>query len=408
MNVHLWLVVRFATAGRRLLSAASVISLIGMIVGVACLTAAMGVVSGYERTLKAAIVDLFGDVMLVHRGDQTKNVESIVADIKRIAPEAQTYTPFVSLEGLLVADSKLSGVVIQGVEPSTVERVLNLRGRLVRGEFSFSGRANVPAAMVGRALANKFHIEVGQVFKVVLPTPSRTDATGFSPRIMSFWLSGVLDLGKADYDERTILTDLRAAQNFAGIGDAFTGLRIRLDDSEKSRVVAERLSRELGPHYWTSDWTDANRNIFEAVKIERVVIFLVVLVMVVAASFNISSNLFISVLQRYSDISILRAIGFSRRDVAKVFFVQGLFFGFVGTVAGILLGLVLCGLFLVLQESVLQLPADTYRISRVGVDIRAIDLAMIATASLFICLLSTLLPARKGAALDPVEGLRYE
>lgn len=409
---HLWIVYRFMTSGRRLLNLPSVMSLLGMTLGVAALTVAMGVVSGFETTLKTSITDFFGHVLVIRRGEKPQNIEHILSKVKETAPEVQTYTPFLNLEGILAGGGKVAGISIQGVDPKTVEKVLNIRPRLVRGEFGLKprrvGDAVYPVAMVGKALAQRFDLKLGEPFKVVLPTPSRSDSTEFSPKVQTFVLGGVLDLGKVEYDERIIVTDLKSAQSFAGVGDAFSGLRIKIDDPDKAAAVAARLSRELGVQYWTEDWTEVNKNLLEAIKIEKPVIFFVIMIMVIAASFNISSNLFVSVLQKYSDVSILRAMGFSARDVRKVFVYQGLFFGVLGTGAGIVLGLLLCLAFVIAQKYVVLLPADVYKIDHVGVELRFWDMFAIVGCAVLICLVSTLIPARRGAKLDPVEGLRYE
>lgn len=405
---HVWISTRFVTAGRRLLTLPAMLSLVGMSVSVACLTVAMAVVSGYESTLRNAIIDVFGDVQLVRRGEKTQNVEAILSQIKQIAPESVAFTPFVTIDGLVAGGGKLSGVSLQGIESKTVESVLNIRGRLIQGKFDFASQGNVPTALVGKALAKKFNLQVGQTFKIVIPTLSKSDSTNFSPKVQDYMLGGVLDLGKAEYDERTVMVDLRSAQAFAGIGENFSGIRIKLADHSSAPAVASRLSRSLGSQYWVMDWTEVNKNLFEAVKLERVAIFFVILVMVIAASFNISSGLFVSVLSRYSDVSILRAMGFAKRDVLRVFVYQGLFFGIVGTVAGLLLGVLLGIGFVVIQKYVVLLPVEAYKLDHVGIEIRALDALAIVVSSTLVCLLSTLVPAWRGSRLDPVEGLRYE
>lgn len=410
---HFWLVFRFLTSGRRLLNLPSVMSLSGMALGVASLTVAMGVVSGFESTLKAAVIDVFGHVLVVRKGDQaTQNIETVLNKIKQVAPEAQAFTPFVTIEGVMAHQGKLSGVVVQGVDPKSVDKVLNIHKRVVRGEFSFGSRSidgeMVPVALVGKGVEKRFGLKQGDLFKVVLPGPSRSDSTEFSPKIMTFVLGGVLDLGKADYDERFIVTDIKTAQRFAGVGENFSGIRIRLTHADLAGDVSGRISRELGMSYWTMDWTEGNRNLFEAIRIEKPAIFFVILMMVVAASFNISSNLFISVMQKYGSISILRAMGFSAKDVRRVFILQGLFFGVLGTSIGLVLGLLLCLGFVIVQRYVVLLPVEIYRLDHVGVELRAMDLVAIIAAALVICLISTWVPARRGAKLNPVEGLRYE
>lgn len=409
LRFHLWLVYRFLSGGRRVLSAPTVISLVGMALGVASLTVAMGVVSGFEQTLKTAIIDVFGDVMLVKKGDRPQAVEQITSLIKKSAPEARYYTPFVQLEGIMAGLGHVSGIVVEGFDPRSVDKVLNIRSRVIHGAFKFGRDGGGQAyAMVGKQLARTYGLKIGDTFKAVLPTPSRSDSTEFAPRIMAFTLSGVLDLGKAEYDERMVITDLQAAQQFAGFGDAFTGIRIKLADSDRAPEVAHRLAVDLGSGYWTMDWSDVNKNLLKAATIERIVIFFVISIIVLVASFNIASNLFVSVLKRYGDISTLRAMGFASGDVQKIFVIQGLMFGVLGTVAGFVLGLLLCVAFTVVQHYVVILPAETYHIDHIGVDLRFIDIFSIIFVSILICLISSVVPARKGAALDPVQGLRYE
>ena len=154
-------------SGKRLLSITSAMSLVGMAMGVAALTVAMGVVSGFETSLKAAVTDVFGHILIVRRSDKPQTVEDILARVKKAAPEVQTFTPFMTLEGILAGGGKLNGIVVQGVEPKTVERVLNLRQRLVGGSFAFGKKDGLPIAMVGKALAKRFELKIGDQFKIV-------------------------------------------------------------------------------------------------------------------------------------------------------------------------------------------------------------------------------------------------
>lgn len=405
---HLWLVYRFLSGGRRVLSAPTLMSLLGMALGVASLTVAMGVVSGFELTLRNAIIDVFGDIAVMKRSDRAPNLQNLISQTKRASPEVVAATPFVQLEGILAGQGKVSGVVIQGFDPKTVEKVLNLRSRVINGELKFGRTDGVAHALVGKTLAQNYSLKVGQVFKAVLPTPSRVDSTEFTPRVSSFKLVGIIDLGKAEYDDRYVVTDIKAAQDFADIGEGYSGLRLKVADSSKARDVSQRLQAELGTGYMLMDWSEVNENLFRAVVIERLVIFIVIAIIVILASFNIASNLFVSVLRRYSDISLLRAVGFSMKDVQRVFIIQGLAFGVAGTLAGFVLGVILAYGFEILQNYVVLLPAETYHIGRIGIDLRPVDVIATFGVSILICFIASYVPARKAAQLNPVEGLRYE
>lgn len=417
---HLWLTFRFVTSGRRLLSMASVLSLIGMTIGVACLTVAMGVVAGFEATLTRSVQDVYGHILVLRRSSRTlEPVESFFAQVREIVPEAVAYTPVLDVKALLAHGQRITYIALQGVEPETIDSVLNIRSRVIRGEFSLgregqpSGDSGAdpdgaPRALIGKGIARKFGLAPGDRFKIVIPKPAREDSTGFSPNVRELAVAGVLDLGKNDYDEHFVVTDLASAQSMAEVRGGISGVRVRLTDPALAKAAALKLERDLGPGYFAASWYDVNENLFEAIRYERPVLFLVLLVMIIAASFNISSNLFVSVLRKYSDISILRAMGFGRLDVMKVFTIHGMILGVIGTVAGVLLGLALGGLFVWAQTRWVLMPADVYKIDHVGVVFRPMDLIMIVGASMLVSLGSTILPAFRGARLDPVEGLQYE
>ncbi len=406
---HVWLTVRFVTSGRRLLNLPSMLSLIGMMIGVACMVVAMAVVSGFEAALKHAVQDVFGHVMVVKSGKGTETLEKTLDKIRSAAPQVRAFTPFVQLEAVLAHQKKISYIVVQGVEEKTVGDVLNIESRIVTGQFDFRSDAKGrPAALIGKGIARKFSLQPGSIFKVVLPSPRQTNSTGFDPKIGEFVVRAVLDLGKNEYDERYVVTSLSAAQEFSGVGDNFSGIRLRLEDPEHAPMVALALERAMGPGYFTMHWWQVNQTLFEAIAYEKPVLFFVLLMMVVAAAFNISSNLFVSVLRKFADISILRTLGFSQWDVMRVFTIQGLFFGLVGTVAGVLLGFLLCAGFVWIQKFVVLMPGDVYKLDHVGVDIRFYDLLKVIGAAFLISLLSTVIPAFRGSRLKPVEGLRYE
>jgi lipoprotein-releasing system permease protein len=408
LGFHLWMVKRMNASGRKLLSLVSVMSLVGMTLGVACLVVAMAITSGFENTLRQAVVDVFGHVLVVRQTDHPQSLEAVVAKMKTLAPSIVAVTPFFQFDGVLAHDKRISGVVVQGLELNSVEKVLNIRSRVIQGKFQFGAIEGHSIALIGKGIAKKFNLKIDDEFKVVLPSPSKQNATDFSPKVTTFRVGGVLDLGKNEYDERYIVTDLRSAQVFAGVGDNFSGIRLRLKDENEATKVSQVLSQGLGSMYWTMSWKDVNRNLFEAVSLERIAIFLVLLMMVIAASFNISSNLYVSVLQKYREISILKAIGFTSSDIQKLFSYHGMLLGVLGTVFGIILGLILCLIFTVVQKYFVILPGDVYRIDHIGVEIRPLDMFAIIFSTMAVCLISSLAPAYRGARLEPVEGLRYE
>lgn len=404
---ELWIGRRWLGIRRRSIGTPAFLSLLGLIVGVASLVVAMAVVSGYQSTLKRTVVDIVGHLLVMKRG-ASLTMDDFDRDIKPLVPEVVAATPFLYLEAVVAHGGQISGVVIEGVDLGSVHDVLNLKSRLLSGRLDFEPDGERPAAWIGKGLANKYNLKLGDVFKVVLPVNADFEASTFRPRMTEFVVRGVLNLGRQDFDSRYVLTDLKAAQILGQVGDRVSGFRIKLTSSDLAEAAVIRISNQFGYQYVARDWHDVNHNLFEAAGLEKIVIFFVLLVLIIAAAFNVSSTLYVGVVKRYHDISLLRTLGATRKNIARVFLLQGLGLGVVGSFLGIILGLGLCGLFMWGQENLGLISSEVYKLDHIDVEFRISDFVLIIGTCLTICLGFSLAPARRGAKLSPVEGLRYE
>jgi lipoprotein-releasing system permease protein len=402
----MWLAWRYLRTGKGLMNLSTRLSMIGLVAGVGSLVIAMAVISGYESTLKRTLIDATSHLVVARTSGQETRDE--FKDLLKSAGPFTAFTPFVFLEAVLAHAGKLSGVLVEGVEEATVRQVLRIEARVKAGEFSFAPIQGASAALIGKGLARKHGLKVGDRFKVVLPVSQEFDRGNVRPRISQFYVSAILDLGRHDFDERYVLTDLKTAQDFAMIGDRVSGYRFRYKDDATPLKIARDLERDFRPRYSVTTWYDINENLFRAVDLEKPVIFFVLLVIVIAAAFNVTSTLFVSVIRRFRDISILKSMGARRRVIIQLFTAQGLLLGFFGSLFGLAFGLLGCGIFTWAQNRWGLFPGEVYKIDHVFLEIRTADLGAILVTTWLICLIATWAPARRGATLPPVEGLRYE
>lgn len=384
------------------------ISLAGLILGVACLTVSMAVVSGFERTLQRSVSDITGHLQVLKIQGEREQGDELREKLRELEPDMVAATRVLWVESVAAHKGKITGTLLQGVDPDQMKNVLSLESRIQEGEFRLGEKDGVPLALIGKGLAQRFGLKVGDEFRVVVPLLSELDPNSFRRKVGTFRVQGILNLGKFEFDERLIVASIASVQQVADVGDRFSGLLVRLNDYNRARESAQRLAQQLGPGFRVRDWKDLNENIFEAVKIERVVIFFVILIIVLAAAFNVSSSLYISVVQRYPEIGILKAMGMKPKDLIQLFSLQGLFLGLMGCLGGVLLGGILCLLFWIGQGTFGLLPGSVYKLDHVDLVLRPWDLISIVVATLVICGLATLAPARQGARLTAVEGLRYE
>jgi lipoprotein-releasing system permease protein len=370
------------------------------------MTVAMAVVSGFETTLKNAIIDVKGHLIIFKQGKNVEEPSKFESKLKAIVPDITASVPFVMVEAVAAHKGRIQGVMIQGVDTQKALQHLGIRKRLIAGSFNFPRSEEGMGVVVGKGFARNFNLKVGDVFRLVLPTANELNPVDFKRKMGKFLVTGIVDLGKHQYNERYLITDLKIAQDFAMLGDKYLGLMVKIKDSEKARAYGLQLSSELGSRYWVQDWEDDN--LFEAVKIEKPILFIVLLIMVIVAALNISSTLFINVVQRYSDIGVLKAMGATPQWIRKVFYSQGALIGVIGNVLGFLLGLVFCGVFSLLQKSLGVIDGSVYNVDSISIQIRFLDTFFIFFFTTTICFLSTLAPAWRGSKLKSVEGLRYE
>lgn len=402
MRLNFWIAYKLLFSRQVLFGGSAPLSFLGLILGVAALVASMAVMSGYVETLKTAMTDVTGDLQVVRRGRLVNDWATFSKKMKEQEPRIQSMMRFGYAEAVLARKGQVSGVLFQGVEETELPHVLNIQRRVKQGELRLSENH----IGIGAGLAAKYNLQVGEQIYLVVPLATPFESSGFKRQSQEFTVSAIIDFGKNDWNERLVLGSLKSLQTLTEIGDRYTGAFIKLGDRDEAPSAALNLSEKLGAGFSVMTWYDVNRNIFEAVVIERAVIFFVVLLIVIVAAFNISSTLYVFIRQKYSDIAILKTLGLSPKKIRMIFISQGLIVGLLGTVIGVILGYDLCFAFMYLQEHYALISGSVYKIDKIYTEVRVVDLLVIFLATQVICLVATYFPAYKGSQLEVIEGLK--
>jgi lipoprotein-releasing system permease protein len=262
----------------------------------------------------------------------------------------------------------------------------------------------LPGIILGERLANQLGVFQGSPVQVVSPLGSPT-AIGVIPKVRRFAVAGVLKTGMSEIDSTLVFMGLKEAQKFFDLDSAVTNIELRIRNVNQSREVADQIQRRLGFPYFAEDWTRLWPNLFSALQLEKTVYFLVLLLMVLIGAFNIVSTLVMVVMEKKKDIAILRSMGATQQSIRKIFLLKGCLIGVVGTILGVVLGLLVCAL---IANYPFKLPDGVFLISTVPVRIYLSNFVVVACASFVVCLLASIYPARQAAKLDPVEIIRYE
>jgi lipoprotein-releasing system permease protein len=393
--------------GKQWRSPSTLLSLVGMALGVASLVVAMAVVSGFKSTLEETVIGVLGHLSVMRSG--TFSAGAIEKEVDPLMKgEIVAEVPFLNLKAVYADKGKIHGVVLEGVEPERIQKVTSLKNMVVAGKFDLHPRDGVPGIVIGKELFEEAKLKVGDQIRLVIPVAEGMDPSDFRSKLARFQVRGVIHFGHYEFDTRYMLTDLASAQSFGEVGERITGVRYKLQNSEQALKAKTRILSDLGYTYQVDTWRDYNRNLFEAADLEKMIIFFVLLVIIVAACFNISATLFVSVVRRYQDIATLKAMGASAKDIRRIFTLIGLFVGATGAVLGQVLGFILCLTFEYSQKKWGFILGSIYKVDHINFEIKILDAFLILLASMLICLLVTLIPSIRGSKLSPAEGLRYD
>jgi lipoprotein-releasing system permease protein len=391
----------------------TVISVLGVMLAVMTLNVVMSVMSGFEETLRDRLLGINAHIALVRSGEPMRDHERLIAELTK-EPGVLAASPTIYGQVMITSGSRVSGVVVRGVDPNRVNGVVNLQSFLKEGSLAAlksqhpiqveERTVTLPGIILGERLANQLGAFPGTAVQVVSPLGSPT-AIGVIPKVRRFVVVGILKSGMSEIDATLVFMALGDAQNFFEMPGAVTNIEMRVKDVDQSRQIADRIQRRLGFPYFAEDWTRLWPNLFSALQLEKTVYFLVLLLMVLIGAFNIVSTLVMVVMEKKKDIAILRSMGASQQSIRKIFLLMGCMIGVIGTALGVVLGLLVCGL---ISQYQFKLPDGVFLISTVPVRIYLSNFALVTSASFFVCLLASIYPARQAAKLDPVEVLRYE
>ena len=399
--------------GSRLLSLISVIAIGGVLVGVSALIVIMGVMNGLQRDLREKILVGSPDVHVLPYGDgmrmtnwrDTRAAVAATPGVVRAAPFVSTMGMVRNLSGYL-AGTQVIGILASGVPEVDVTTI---REHAILGDFLFKREGiALPGAVLGKLLASKLNTFPGDTIVLIGAAGLDMNAStgAIIPRLDSAVVSGVFETGMYEYDNAYLYLELAAAQRFAGLGDDVTGIEVRATDRWQAPAVADSLRATLKAPVRAIDWQEQNRSLFQALKLERLGMGVILLLIVVVAAFNIVSTLTMVVSDKTREIGILRAMGMPAKSIRRIFLYQGIVVGAVGTGGGVAIGLFLS--LLLEKYQLISLDPSVYFIDHLPVAIQISEVLLIIASSLVITALATLYPAAQAARLYPVDAIRHE
>jgi len=385
------------------------LSIAGVAVGVMALIVVIAVMSGFEADLKSRILGGQAQVILMrHTGPFTESAE-VLRQVESVSG-VEAATPFIYTQIMLRSTASITGAVLRGVDPATVGSVLKTLEHVNLPEGRLPGEGDgavgaMPGIVLGKELAKNLGVVVGDVVQLISPR-GMLSPVGHVPVMKQFKVTGYFESGMYEYDQTFAYINLHDAQRLLKMGDAVNGIELRVTDIYQAREVADAVLSRLGTGYYARDWMQLNRNLFKALKLERRVMFIILTLIVLVAAFNIASSLIMMVMGKTKDIAILKAMGATERSIRKIFVLNGMVIGTLGTGLGFILGMGVCSLLE--RYNIHELTGDIYYFTtQLPVKVEVLDVATIVIAALVICFLATLYPARQAARLNPVDAIRY-
>lgn len=422
------------TRRTRFLSLITLISILGIAIGVAALIIVQSVMDGLQNQMKRSILGSKAHLLVSTPEGTVAQWEPLKEQVAAI-PGVVGVTPIVTSEVIVTADDEVLGGIAYGVDPATVGTVFLLPEQMAHEKSDIRCLAalgncpellsrrlhdpgaafredrfgdqprDLPPIVIGREMARYFHLVPGDVLTVITPTGGGIGPMGPLPLSKRFRLAGTFFSGMYEYDFASIYLTLNDAQSFLSLGDAVSALAVKVSDIYEVDTVAHRIRETLGPTVTVKTWKEMNKSIFNALKMEKIVMFLILAFVVLVASFNIVATLLMLVLGKRREIAVLKALGASNRAVMMLFAFDGILLGIVGTIVGLMGGYGTC---VWLDGVKLDFAQDVYYITDLPVEMSVGLFVLVAVAALIVTCAATVYPSRYAARIRPADGLRYE
>jgi lipoprotein-releasing system permease protein len=389
----------------RAVSVTTAISIGGVAVGVMALLVVLSVMSGFHQDLQKKILGANAHIII-------RDYKGAIQDYEKTAEKLKgeksivSYAPFVLGQVMVSSGNRTHGVFLRGINPDTESQTTDILSHVKDGDFSkLAGESDIPGIILGKELASSLGVFINDKINIVSPL-GEIGPMGMLPKVRQFRVVAIFEIGMFEYDSSLVLTNIKSAQDFFSMGKTISGIEVRLQDIYKAPEIKKHLQEKLGFPYYVMDWMQMNKNLFSALKLEKFAMFIILVLIILVASFNIISNLIMNVIEKSREIAILKAIGATNKSIMTIFIFQGLFIGIIGTTVGVLGGF--CLGYILNTWQLIKLPADVYYLSHLPVKMNLFDFVTVSVSAITITFLATIYPAWQAAKLDPVEPLRYE
>jgi len=416
MPFELFIGLRYLKAKRKstFISLITLISVAGVALGVMALIIVIAVMTGFEEDLKEKILGTNAHIVVLNGTGAMQDYQGLLEKVEGIDGVVAA-TPFIYNQVMLSTGKNVSGVVLRGIDIESDAKVTNLHKSIVEGNLR-SLEDNVgktPGLVIGKELAKNLGLFLGETVDVISPMGNITPL-GMMPKLNRFRITGIFNTGMFEYDSTLAYVSLAQAQQFLDLGDVVTGIQLKVRDVYKTDLLAKVINEELGPPYHARDWMQMNKNILFALKTEKSVMFIILTLIVLVAAFGIASTLFMVVMEKTRDIAILKSMGATSRSIMRIFVIEGVIIGVLGTALGVLSGL-LVALNLEPIVSLVQkvtgfelFSKDIYYLDHFPSQVIPSDVVVISITAVLISFAATLYPSWAASRMSPAEALRYE
>lgn len=429
MQFELFIALRYLFARRKqaFIYLISLMSILGVALGVAALVLVLGVYNGFTVDIRNKILGANAHIIITGHlntpiSQESMSERSTSFTSNTISPLAsdtlkqlQQYpsivgaTPFIYSETMISSQGGVKGLILRGIDPISAPKVISMLTKLTEGDINnlMPYTDGAPAGIIiGNELAQRLGLKVGSRVNLLSPTGQKT-TSGFQPRIRPFIVAGIFHTGMFEYDSSLGFTSLSAERNLLGLPETYiSGIEVAIKDIYTADSITQQLQKKLGHSFHVRNWMDMNANLFAALKLEKIGMFIILAMVVLIGSFSIVTTLIMLVMEKTKDIAILLSMGATSSMIRSIFILQGTIIGIIGTCLGYILGIT-CALILQKYQFV-KLPPGVYTIDHLPILLNWIDISIIGIATMSLCFFATLYPARQASRLQPVEGLRYE